>query len=96
MTLPDDDWPMEKFNDPFVIKNVIQHWHEKLKLLLPQGYIRTETAKKMALPLNNEMEIWISSWEKRISMDGELSDYQIMLNAKDPAKYCPHFKTETS
>lgn len=49
----------------FVLKDMFDHYHEKLKLL-GSDYIRTDVGKEMAVPLDQEMEKGIQEIEMKI------------------------------
>lgn len=46
------------------LDDVVEHCHEKLLTLLPDGYITTPIGKKMALPLHLEIVEWVEQHSK--------------------------------
>jgi NADPH-dependent curcumin reductase CurA len=77
--IPQSHAPITDLTDRSVIKFVIAHWHEKLKKLLLEGFIRTEAGKKCAQKGHLEMEAWVKKWEMKVSQVDGLTDYQETL-----------------
>lgn len=46
-----------------VPKDVIKHCHEKLLRLLPEGFIKTDLARELAVPLHDEVYKYVEQFE---------------------------------
>jgi HD superfamily phosphodiesterase len=58
-----EDSPNQEIPHSQLIKQVVEHAHEKL-LRLREHFFRTKIGKEISLPLHNEMEILVRKIEK--------------------------------
>lgn len=58
--------PGEEVDELFILENVVEHYHEKLKIL-GRDYIRTDVGKEMSQGLDEEMAKGIEEYNSRIA-----------------------------